>query len=278
MSELSEISELSEAPQSLNSHFAETLRVLRGLKGVTQLDTARAIFVARETYTGWENERALPDPENCTALDEFFRTSPIIKNLRNQCTREHLASWFDAFTLEESTAREIRTYEPAYIPGVLQTEAYMRLIAGPGSLDEENIRKRLARPDILTRSENPTHLFAVIDEGALIRTRRYPDVMREQLAHLLEMGALPNVHIQVTPLDAPWHRGLDGAMVILTAPDLKQVGWVEAQFGGRLIQDRNEVWNLALAFDEIRGAALTEDASLLLIQQIMETMHDDRLA
>ncbi|WP_460301187.1 helix-turn-helix domain-containing protein [Actinocorallia aurea] len=267
-----------DAAQTLHSHFADTLRVLRQFKKVTQLEVARAIFVARETYTGWENVRALPDDENCAALDGYFDTGLYLRNLREQCQREHLASWFQAYVEHEPTAREMRTYQPSFIPGVLQTEDYMRLIADPGAQDEENIARRLGRRDILTRQDDPAHLFAVIDEAALVRTRERPDVMREQLAHLLTMGAMPHVHIQVTPLSAPQHPGLDGALVILTTPELSRVGWVEAQFGGRLIQDRTETWKLALRFDEIRGVALSEGDSLALIKQIMETMHDDRVA
>ncbi|MDX6743808.1 helix-turn-helix transcriptional regulator [Actinocorallia sp. A-T 12471] len=284
MSQIFQIPEGSEgldvpvAQQNLYSHFADTLRVLRQLKGVTQLDVARGIFVARETYTGWENQRALPDEENCTALDEFFGVGAYVKNLREQCLREHVPSWFRAYVGHEATAREMRTYQPSFIPGVLQTEAYMRLIADPGPQDEENIANRLARCDILTREDDPLHLFAVIDEAALIRTRERPDVMREQLAHLLKMAALPNVHIQVTRMNAPQHPGLNGALVVLTTPELSRIGWVEAQFGGRLIQDRTETWKLSLRFDEIRGVALTEGDSLALIRHIMETIHDDRVA
>ncbi|WP_460302471.1 DUF5753 domain-containing protein [Actinocorallia aurea] len=239
---------------------------------------ARAIFIARETYTGWENQRVLPDDENCVALDGFFDTGVYLQNLREQCRREHVASWFKVFSGYENGCRELRGYEPSYIPGVLQTEGYIRAIAGAKPVDEALLAKRLSRKEKLIRPENPAHLFAVIDEAALVRTWRRPDAIGEQLAHLLEMGARPNIHIQVTRLNVPAHDGARGALAIATMPDRRRVGWVEAQFGGRLIQDEGEIFDLALLFDEIRGVALSEEASLAYIEQIMEMMHDDRVA
>ncbi|MDX6743393.1 helix-turn-helix transcriptional regulator [Actinocorallia sp. A-T 12471] len=275
--QIPEESPVPEAQHNLHSHFADTLRVLRQLKGVTQLDVARGIFVARETYTGWENQRALPDNDNCESLDGFFGTGEYVLNLREQCRREHVASWFEAFSEYEAKCRELRSYVPFYIPGALQTEGYIRAISG-APVDEERLAMRLARKDKLLRPENPAHFFAVIDEAALIRTWRRPAAIREQLASLLEMGALPNVHIQVTRLDVPAHAGGAGALTIATMPDRSRAGWVEAQFGGRLIQDHNEICDLALVFDEIRGVALSEEASLAYIEQIMEMMHGDRVA
>ncbi|WP_460301903.1 helix-turn-helix domain-containing protein [Actinocorallia aurea] len=251
---------------------------MRQLKGATQLETAKAIFVARETYTGWENQRSLPDEENCTALDEFFGTGPLIKDLREHCQREHLASWFEFFLGHEATSVEIRTYEPAYVPGLLQTEGYIRITSTSGQVNEEDIARRLSRAAILHRDEDPPHLFAVIEESALLRSLGNREAMREQLRHLLAMSALSHVHIQVAPMDAQWHPGFNGALTVFTTPEIKRVGYVEAQFGGRVIQGQHESWRLSVRFDEIRGAALSEDASRELIRHIMETMHDDRVA
>jgi hypothetical protein len=102
-------------------------------------------------------------------------------------------------------------------------------------------------------------------------------VMREQLQHLLDMSKLSNIHIQVVRERVGHYLGLDGALVHLTKPD-GQVGYVEAQFGGRLIEESADVTDLQVRFDQIRGKALSEDASLALIRTTMETMQDDPMA
>jgi hypothetical protein len=71
--------------------------------------------------------------------------------------------------------------------------------------------------------------------------------------------------------------GLDGALVHLTKPD-GQIGYVEAQFGGRVIEEPADVADLRVRFDQIRGRALSEDASYAVIRKAMEKMSDDPVA
>jgi hypothetical protein len=82
----------------------------------------------------------------------------------------------------------------------------------------------------------------------------------------------------VVELSGGWYFGLSGAIVVLTKPDACRVGYVEANFGGRLIEDPCEVVRLGLRFDQIRGRALSEADSRALIRTAMETMSDDQVA
>jgi hypothetical protein len=75
-----------------------------------------------------------------------------------------------------------------------------------------------------------------------------------------------------------WYRGMNGAIVLLTKPDRAVVGYVEAQLGGRLIEDPAEVIELTLRFDQIGVKGLSDDASRDLIFNTMEAMRDDPLA
>ncbi|WP_133306141.1 Scr1 family TA system antitoxin-like transcriptional regulator [Microbispora triticiradicis] len=45
------------------------------------------------------------------------------------------------------------------------------------------------------------------------------DVMRQQLRHLIDMSAKPNIYIQVLPDSAGAHAAMDGAFTILNFPD-----------------------------------------------------------
>lgn len=69
---------------------------------------------------------------------------------------------------------------------------------------------RLARQVRLT-GDDPVHLDAVINEGALRRVVGGSDVMRDQLRQLVETSDLPNVVVRVLPFDAGAHPGVDGS-------------------------------------------------------------------
>lgn len=116
-----------------------------------------------------------------------------------------LPAWFETYLGLEQAAATIRTYEPQFIPGLLQTADYARSIvtAGQREQTERRVDIRIRRQQILTRPTGPT-VWAVIDECAL---RRHPGggphVLRDQVDHLLHTSAtLPNVRIQVLPFTA----------------------------------------------------------------------------
>jgi transcriptional regulator with XRE-family HTH domain len=135
-----------------------------------------------------------------------------------------LPAWFRTYVDLESAAALIRTYEGQMIPGLLQTEDYMRAVLGEappeGSPEEvgRRVRLRLARQTLLTR-EQPPRLWAVVDEAALRRPIGGPKVMRGQLERLIEASKLPSVTLQVLPFGVGAHPALAGAFSILRFPD-----------------------------------------------------------
>jgi transcriptional regulator with XRE-family HTH domain len=94
-----------------------------------------------------------------------------------------LPQWFRVYVDLESTATLIRTYEGQLVPGLLQTEDYMRAVIAGAQLDEQaeegerRVALRMGRQTLLTRPDAP-RLWAVIDEAALRRPVGSPEVMR----------------------------------------------------------------------------------------------------
>jgi transcriptional regulator with XRE-family HTH domain len=263
--------------ESLRAQFAYTLRTLRTLKGLSQELLAKELFLSREAITAYETQRNFPDLDTCKQFDEFFGTGELFQAQWAHAQREHVHEWFESYTAHESNASQIQTFQPLYVPGLLQTEGYIRANGAPGTQTEERITNRLARRSILTR-DDPPYFFVVLDQAAIRRPLGGAEVMKEQLAHLIEMSELPHVSIQVVREQTGWYSGLNGALVFFVASDNSVAGYVEAQFGGRLIRDPSEAARLGVRFDLIRGRALSEDASRALIQTTMETMQDDPVA
>jgi transcriptional regulator with XRE-family HTH domain len=157
-----------------------------------------------------------------------------------------LPQWFRAFVDLESAATLIRIYEGQLIPGLLQTEPYMRAVMRgarlpePSEATERRIALRLMRQRLLTRPDAP-HLWAVVDEAALRRPVGGRQVIRAQLERLIEAAELPNVTLQVLPFGAGAHPAMVGAFSVLRFGDqeLPDVVYVE-HLTNALYLDRRE--------------------------------------
>ncbi|SCL18907.1 Helix-turn-helix domain-containing protein [Micromonospora pallida] len=107
----------------------------------------------------------------------------------------------------EAGAATIFEYQPALVPGLLQTRAYARLrVAASRLLDpavdvEADTRARAARQDVLHRTDAPRYT-AVLDEAVLTGSGVSAPVWRDQLRHLLATVRRTNVTIRVLPRGA----------------------------------------------------------------------------
>jgi transcriptional regulator with XRE-family HTH domain len=159
-----------------------------------------------------------------------------------------LPQWFRTFVDLESAATLIRTYEGQFVPGLLQTDGYMRAVVKGAHLDESSeevgrrVRLRMARQTLLTR-EHPPRLWAVVDEAALRRPVGGREVMRAQLERLIDATKLPNVTLQVLPFGAGAHSAMVGAFSLLRFADreLPDVVYLEHLTSALYLDKRDEV-------------------------------------
>jgi Domain of unknown function (DUF5753)/Helix-turn-helix domain len=159
-----------------------------------------------------------------------------------------LPQWFRAYVDLESAATLIRTYEGQLVPGLLQTEDYMRAVVGGAHLDdpkedaEQRVQLRLGRQALLERADAP-RLWAVVDEAALRRPVGGAKVMGAQLERLIQATRLPTVTLQVLPLDAGAHPAMVGAFSILRFADreLPDLVYLEHLSNAVYLDKRDEV-------------------------------------
>lgn len=183
--------------------------------------------------------------------------------------RKMLSETYTTYIAFEEEAEELLTFELALIPGLLQTEAYARALMshGPATLDEVEIDKRVQvraeRQRILVRGD-PAQLFAVIDEAALRRTIGGPEVMREQLHHLIQMAGQPNVTVQVLPFDAGPHPGTGGRFTILGFGEDPDVVYIET-IAGELLIESEDVKRFRNVFRRLNAEALAPEVTISLI-------------
>src|SRR5207247_1910806 len=127
----------------------------------------------------------------------------------------------------EATATTVQTYQAEFVPGLLQTEAYVHAIYqwSDRELPAEEVERmaniRTTRQEVLSRPDSPLKFTAIINEAVLRRRVGNPPVMRDQLAHIVEvMESRTNVRVQVVPFRAGVHSGMGGSFVVLQFPEM----------------------------------------------------------
>jgi transcriptional regulator with XRE-family HTH domain len=214
-----------------------------------------------------------------SAMDIYDEYDP---DLVDQAREAAKPLWFRAYGFEdmgyvdvETFAVKVQEFPGLNLPGLLQTEDYVRALLGhhPRSAEKiaNHVRVRLIRQQRLGDEENPLDLVAIVDEAALRREVGGPEVMRAQLRHLLLVTELPAVSLQVLPLDAGVHSAMDSAFTLLTFPEPQDPDmlYVEYATGALHIEDEREVATAKLTFENLRSEALSPADSLALIERVL---------
>ena len=115
----------------------------------------------------------------------------------------------------DARTRSFQVFEPATIPGLLQTAEYARarfaegvtLFGTPNDIDYA-VQARMQRQELLYRRDKRFHF--VLTEAALHYRRSSLDVQLAQLDRLMSLSALPTVRLgiigfETTFVVGPWH-------------------------------------------------------------------------
>ncbi|WP_309061329.1 DUF5753 domain-containing protein, partial [Streptomyces sp.] len=174
----------------------------------------------------------------------------------------------------EARAVELQLYDPVNIHGLLQTPDYARALfrmRRPRYAEEEierGVAARMARKTVFERDSAPELSF-IQDEWTLRRRLGGTEVVRKQLEHLLDVGQLPNVEIQVMPMDREEHAGVDGGIEVLKFEDGTAVGRSPGVSSGRPVTDPRQLRILELRYGIIRAQALTPRESAAFVEQLL---------
>ncbi|WP_369238247.1 helix-turn-helix transcriptional regulator [Streptomyces sp. R21] len=176
-----------------------------------------------------------------------------------------LPGWFSMHVSLEGAAALIRSYEPHFVPGLLQTEDYARGVLLSGAIGqtrpediERHVALRMQRQDLLTREGAP-RFWVVMDETAVRRHVGGPEVMRAQIDKLLDIAKLPNVTLQVAPFAAGPHPGTYGPFVLFrfAMPELPDMVYSEYLTGAVYLDSRSEVATHLEVMDRMAAQAAT---------------------
>ncbi|KIA61363.1 helix-turn-helix domain-containing protein [Nocardia vulneris] len=275
-------------PSALRFLIGHELRSARLRARVSQAAAAQELGCTQPKINNMETGKYQQQPEEAAKLmrlygadqDQISRIESLVRRADDGTQlapySDVLPDWFRTFAGLEALAASQFTYQAMTLTGQLQTEAYAAALLSGGlqiaPLDlPQAIKARMARQR-LTSEASPLDLEVVVEEDTLTRLVGGPEVMIEQLRHLLDLTQRPNVKLQVMPKATAVHVGLDGDFTLLSFAEAQSLGYIEYQTGSLYVQDPDQVALYKLIADRLQTLALSADESA---QVILE--HVDRL-
>jgi transcriptional regulator with XRE-family HTH domain len=182
-----------------------------------------------------------------------------------------IASALDEVTEIDRRSRKICEYQPAMVPGLVQTAAYARealsVPAGPRLLGatpvqmEEKVAAQDRRQQVLYMPGK--QIRVVIGEAALHTWFGSPEVLAGQRDRLIAVSGLATVEVRVLAFSAP------SPVLPLAgfAVNDDVLAWVETATGDQQVKDPHEVAVYVRAFAEIWRAAASGAAAVELIRK-----------
>jgi hypothetical protein len=164
----------------------------------------------------------------------------------------------------EQAASAIFIYDPQHVPDLLQTPRYAQASATGSPAFQDDAKLTLSRQQFVR--ERQIRLTALIGEAALHQAHGDPEVMRNQLRVLADVGGQAAVYVLpsrcVPPSSGP-------AMILRFAavPGLGAV-YLPGLSGGVCLTGQRDIASHNEAFEQLRASALPPAASARLIRGI----------
>ncbi|MBB4915550.1 helix-turn-helix domain-containing protein [Streptosporangium saharense] len=168
-----------------------------------------------------------------------------------------------------------RVWEPAVMPGLVQTHAYAHEILATvidfhGIPDdvEAGVQARMEAQRVLTHGDR--RFLLLIGEAALHTRVGDAGVMREQLGRLVEVARMPRVSLGVVSLSAPYTVPRNNGFTIYDA----RMVTVATYTAELTLRERHEVTVYEKAFDRLAALAVHGVAARTLIDRAISDLEE----
>ncbi|MEU7054659.1 helix-turn-helix transcriptional regulator [Streptomyces sp. NPDC046197] len=250
------------------------LRLRREAVGMRAADFAAAVGYGEDLVYKVGGGKRIPRPEFLDRADEVLGAGGLLSAMKEDVAKVRYPKKVRELAQVEARAVEIGLYVCHSISGLLQTSEHARAAfesrQPPYSEDEVErmVAARVARQSIFNKKPAPVLSF-VLEEATLRRPLGGTMVWRQQLEHLLEVGRLRTVTLQVMPTHCEVHPGPDGRIELLKFEDGTAMGRADGAFNGRPTSDPRQLRILELRYGTIRAQALPPRESLAFIEQLL---------
>jgi transcriptional regulator with XRE-family HTH domain len=209
------------------------LRDIRRDAGLSGTELARLEGWQPSKITKIEHGRQTPSEADLRAWCDHCRTQAELPDLiaTVRSIETQFAEWRrvirggirrrqEASAAVYERARLFRIYEPAVVPGLLQTRDYAVSVLStsisffriPDDADE-GADARIERQRVLTHGDRRFHML--LGEQCLHTNVGGGEVMAAQLEHLLRLLKLPRMRLGIIPFDAPYRVPLNNGFWIM---------------------------------------------------------------
>ncbi|MCX4788724.1 MULTISPECIES: helix-turn-helix domain-containing protein [unclassified Streptomyces] len=250
------------------------IRLWREAAGLRAKELGDAIGYGENQVYKVEAGKRIPKPEFLDKADQVLGAGGKLAAMKQDVAEARYPKKVRDLAKLERAAVELGAYGNHNVHGLLQTEEYARALYemrrpsfGPDEIDR-HVAGRMGRQEIFERRPLTTLTF-VQEEVTIKRPLGGRMVARRQLEHLLDIGQLRNVEIQVMPTDREDHAGMGGQLQLLKFDDGTAVAHWEGQLTNRLISDPKQVRIIELRYGIIRAQALTPRESLAVIEKAL---------
>ncbi|MEU8708833.1 helix-turn-helix transcriptional regulator [Streptomyces sp. NPDC048565] len=248
--------------------YGAELRRLREAAGLSQNELGERVFCSGAYIGMFEAAERRPQVEISRGLDELLGSGEHLQRLCRLARTSKVAGYFADAAELQLQASFIGSFSSMLVHGLVQTESYARALTRSAhpfadqDLIEGHVRTRMERTSLLDSSSAPV-LWLVVHEAALLVPVGGNAVMAEQLNHLVEQTASrPRLITQVLPFSAGAHPLLHAPMTLMQFPEAPAVVYAESAYSGQLIEEPVLVEQRSAAYDLVRAAALSPEASL----------------
>jgi transcriptional regulator with XRE-family HTH domain len=252
-------------------YFGFELRRAREAAGLTLAQLGSVVFCTGSLIGQIETTARVPTREFSERVDAALGTDGLFSRLVGLVLRSQLPGWFQPYAEMEARAAYISTYQAQLVYGLLQTEAYARVVLGTRGEDDLDgkVAARLDRQHIL-QGDQPPVMWVVLSEAVLHQEVGGREVMREQLAHLLTLQKRRWLEIQALPFEAGAHTGLMGSFNLLRFDKDPDIVYTEDFVQGHMTANPEAVREGSVRYDHLQAAAHSVDDSAALIARVME--------
>lgn len=275
------------SPTARRRRLGSLLRSAREAKALSREDAAAHLQVTPGAIGRWENGSNGVQHSTLRMLMELYDiTDEVTRAEWETLAREgKRRGWwapysgmmrpsFGTYVGLEADAVGVDYFSAVVVPGLLQTADYARATFAqavpaldPATVDAR-VRVRMQRQAILTRTDNPVVLHAVLDEACIRRKVGGIEIWAAQMKHLLAMAERHNVTIQVLPFEGGAHASVLGSFIVLSFADGPAIAYIE-QAAGDLFAEGPQGAVYETMFNGLRAQALSPGMSADLIRSAL---------
>ncbi|MEY9890163.1 transcriptional regulator with XRE-family HTH domain [Catenulispora sp. MAP5-51] len=259
-----------------------------------------------------ENGQYAVNPHDVRALCRVYELDAAVTDeLVEQASQALRRTWwqegeagalpapFQRYLEYEDTCVALDVFAPVFVPDILQTAAYTRMLIA-GLWPDKNPGERQALASVLTRRQSRLAVEAgprvqvVLDAHAVLRSWGDRSVAVRQAAYLLEVSRHPRTEVRVIP-DGRVYPGAHTGFTLMTlgpgeqqskpskqvkqvrqsptaAKPAEHVGFVGGVVGWCLVDGGDEIDRYTLTFQQQRAAALGPEETRRWLRLAIKSM------